>query len=201
MRTDSNSLREANFYRVTPIGRARLPRMKLVKGDLTTVDHQNTSDDPTETATALPAHLPKLIDHGGMVVPAAPGTLEETGIDPSILSDLTLKLANSVSRLTTEWAAEELRLPHSVMDRLLSQLRDDQYLEVLGQNGPLTYRYAITDRGRAHARWLLEISGYVGPAPVALDAYAAMLQWQIARQLPVRSEDVVRALSPLTLPP
>jgi predicted ATPase with chaperone activity len=164
---------------------------------------KNIYGDPEEAAAALPppAHLPKLINHGGAAVPAAPGTPEETGVDPSVLSDLALKLANSVPRLTSEWAAEQLRLPPGVMERLFWQLREDQYLEILGQSGPLTYRYAITRRGREQARRLLEISGYVGPAPVALEAYAAMLQWQIARQPPVTSKDVDRALSPLVLSP
>ena len=162
----------------------------------------NIYDDPAETAAAQrPAHLPRLMNYGGVAAPAAPGTLEETGVHSSVLSDLALKLANSVPRLTTEWAAEQLRLPYGVTERLFSQLREDQYLETLGRSGPLTHRYTITRRGREQAGRLLEISGYVGPVPVALDAYAAMLEWQIARQPPVTPKDVDRALSPLVLSP
>lgn len=135
------------------------------------------------------------------MAPAAPVTPEQTGIDPAILSDLVLKLANSVPRLTTEWAAERLCLPHSVTERLFSRLREDQHLEILGQSGPLSHRYQVTDRGREQARRLLEISGYIGPAPVSLNAYGAMLQWQIAQQVPPSSQDVAKALSPLVLSP
>jgi len=50
------------------------------------------------------------------------------------------------------------------------------------------------------ARRLLEVSGYIGPAPVSLDAYGAMLQWQIAQLVPPNAQDVATALSPLVLP-
>jgi len=41
----------------------------------------------------------------------------------------------------------------------------------------------------------------MGPAPVSLEAYGAMLQWQIAQQVPPSSQDVAKALSPLVLSP
>jgi len=149
----------------------------------------------------VPQHLPKLTTHGGVAAPVAPVTPEQTGIDTPVLYDLVLKLAASVPRLTTEWAAERLCLPHSVTEHIFSQLRDDQHLEILGQSGPLTHRYHATDRGRDQAQRLLEISGYIGPAPVSLDAYGAMLQWQIAQQVPPSPDDVAKALSPLVLSP
>ena len=146
-------------------------------------------------------HLPRMMRAGATHAPAAPGTPQDTGVDPTVLGDLALKLANTVPRLTSEWAAEQLRVPISVVERLFWQLREDQFLEILGQTGPLTYRYAITNRGREQAKRLLEISGYVGPAPVSLEAYAAMLEWQMARQPEITQQDVVTALSSLVLPP
>lgn len=145
--------------------------------------------------------LPRLITHGGVAAPGAPVTAEQTGIDTHVLYDLVLKLAASVPRLTTEWAAEKLCLPHGVTEHLFSKLREDQHLEILGQSGPLTHRYHVTDRGRDQARRMLEISGYIGPAPVSLEAYGAMLHWQIAQQVPPTPDDVAQALSPLVLSP
>src|SRR3954465_12056294 len=131
-------------------------------------DHHRFADP---AVGVIQQHLPNLITRAGVATPAAPITAEQTGIDPSVLSDLVLKLANSVPRLTTEWAAERLCLPHSVTERLFTRLREDQHLEIVGQSGPLTHRYQVTDRGREQGRRLLEISGYIGPAPVSLDAY------------------------------
>ncbi len=148
-----------------------------------------------------PPGLPELAKVGPLTGPVAPLAPEQTGIARQVLLDLALKLANTVSRLTGEWAADQLKLPVSVVDKLFWQLRDEQLLEVLGQEGPLTYRYTITQRGRETARRLNEVSGYVGAAPVSLDAYASMLQYQIARQTPITHERVREALSPLVLSP
>ena len=41
--------------------------------------------------------------------------------------------------------------------------------------------------------------GYIGPAPVSLEAYAAMLRWQFANTPPVQPEHVAAALSGLVL--
>src|SRR5205823_13231915 len=47
----------------------------------------------------------------------------------------------------------------------------------------------------------LELCGYIGPAPVRLEAYAAMLRWQFANTPPVQPDHVVAALSGLVLSP
>jgi hypothetical protein len=151
----------------------------------------------TGGASAVP--MPEMAMVGGAVAPVAPAMVEKTGVDANILADLALKLCNTVPRLTTDWAAHQLCLPISVIDRLFWQLREDQFLEILGQTGPMTYRFAITQRGREYARRLLEISGYVGPAPVSLDAYAALLEWQVARQPRATLERVREALGALVL--
>ena len=144
-------------------------------------------------------HLPNLIKATGITAPAAPAVIEETGLDPHILNDLALKLCNTVPRLTSEWAAQQLRLPLGIVDRIFWQLRDDLLLEILGQDSG-NFRYSITQRGRDYARRLLEISGYVGPAPVSLEAYAAMLEWQMSKQGRPTVESVRAAMSGLVLP-
>src|SRR5262249_6958352 len=80
-------------------------------------------------------------------------------------------------------------------------LREDRLLEVLGQAGPFGYRYGITQRGRERAARLFEVSGYVGPAPVSLAAYTALLEWQLAQMPLVSPEQVRAALAGLVLPP
>src|SRR5262249_40851520 len=48
---------------------------------------------------------------------------------------------------------------------------------------------------------LLEVSGYVGPAPVSLAAYATFLDWQLARSARVTPDRVATALAGLVLTP
>jgi hypothetical protein len=145
------------------------------------------------------AHPPGLMAIGGAFAPAAPADLRATGLDPMVVSDLALKAAYTVPKFTAEWAARRLHLPQTLLNEVLEQLRTDHLLEVLGQAGPFGFRYAITNRGRERATRLLEISGYIGPAPVSLETYTAMLEWQLAHAPEVTPQDVADALAELVL--
>jgi hypothetical protein len=146
-------------------------------------------------------HLPRLVRAGGAAAPAAPATVKDADVVPSALLDLALKTAYTVPQLNTEWAARQLHLPQPVAAELLEQLRIDHLLDVLGQAGPFGFRYAISQCGRERAARLLEVSGYVGPAPVSLAAYDAFLDWQLARAPRVTPEQVSAAPADLVLAP
>ncbi len=145
-------------------------------------------------------HLPRLIEQQGIICPEAPPDVYATGVTASILSDLALKAAFTVPQCTTEWVSGQLHLPLPLIEDLLQRMKNDQLLEILGQLGPFNHRYAITDRGRERARRLLEISGYIGPAPVSLDSYTAMIDWQLSQYPPVDFQMVKDALAHLVLP-
>jgi hypothetical protein len=145
------------------------------------------------------AHPPGLVTFGGEFAPAAPADLRATGLNPTVVSDLALKAAYTVPQFTAEWAARRLHLPQTLLNEVLEQLRTDHLLEVLGQAGPFGFRYAITNRGRERASRLLEISGYIGPAPVSLETYKSMLEWQLAHAPEVTPQDVADALAELVL--
>lgn len=132
--------------------------------------------------------------------PPAPRTIAETGLDPLFIGDLALKLASTVPHLTTEWAAGRLRLPRGLVEEVFWQLKHDQFVEVLGQTSELDYRYTITQKGRDHARRLMEVSGYVGPAPVSLPAYRAMLEATAERRAKPTLDGVQAALASVVLP-
>jgi hypothetical protein len=150
------------------------------------------------SAASLP-DLPRLTPIAGGSAPAAPGDPRDTGLDPLTLNNLVLKAAYTVPQFTAEWAARRLHLPQTLVTEVLEQHRTDHLLEVLGQAGPFGFRYAITARGRERAERLLEVSGYVGPAPVTLASYTAMMQWQLAHAPAVTTQDVANALSELVL--
>jgi predicted ATPase with chaperone activity len=152
-------------------------------------------------AEALPARLPRLTQVSGVSTPAAPVKAGDLDVEPQIVSDLALKLAYTVPSFTTEWVARHLHLPQPVAGELLEQQRVDHLLDVQGQAGPFGYRYAITSRGRERAGRLLEISGYIGPAPVSLASYASLLDWQMARFSRVTPEKVTNALAEMVLTP
>lgn len=145
-------------------------------------------------------HLPKMISVGDVFAPAAPVNVEATGIDGAYLSDLALKFAYTTSQFSTEWAAQRLQLPQAFVGEILEQLKSELMLEVLGSLGRIGFRYRISARGRERAAQLFEVSGYVGPAPVSLEAYTAMIEWQLENSPAVSPEQVTAALSELVLP-
>lgn len=144
-------------------------------------------------------HLPTMIQISDAIAPAAPTDLYETGVARSLLADLVLKVAYTVAEFTTEWAARKVHLPTMLVEELLQELTRERMLQILGQSGPFNYRYTNTGRGRERASRLLEVSGYIGPAPVSLESYAAILEWQLGHMTKVSRERATAAISELVL--
>ena len=109
--------------------------------------------------------------------PVPPATIAETGLHPDSLAQLLLKTLVA-GEATGTALADKLRLPYSVLDALVQHARVEKLVEVRGTTGTGTagYRYALTDLGRNRAMQFLEISRYVGPAPVPLAHYNAYVR-------------------------
>jgi hypothetical protein len=144
--------------------------------------------------------MPNMIQLGGELAPEAPAQIDGLGLDFSVLSNLALKLASTVPQFKTDWAAQELRLPLQIAEQIYWQLKQDKLVEVIGQESVFVYRYATTERGREFAKRLMEISGYIGPVPVSLANYTAMIAWLVQGQADVELTAVQAALSHLVIP-
>lgn len=153
------------------------------------------------TSPAGNIYLPKLmtLDDGGFA-PVAPANIAATGIDRAVLSGLALKTAYVLPQFTAEDIAKRMLLPQVVVAELLDGLQNEQLLEVLGHREDKGYRYIISQRGRERAQRLLDVSGYIGPAPVSLDAYTAMFEYMSAQPRPITTAQVAEALKGLVLP-
>lgn len=134
----------------------------------------------------------RMIQVGVVSAPKAPFNLSECGIDREILTGLALKLAHTVQHFTTEWMIQQLCLPQVIVMELLEELREEKHVEVLGEAGAFSYMFSISKLGRERAARLLEISGYVGPAPISLEAYTQNLDTQL-KQFPEISTDKIKA--------
>jgi hypothetical protein len=109
--------------------------------------------------------------------PPPPATIAETGLNPDTLSQLLLKtLVGGESSGTG--LADKLRLPYSVLESLIQHARVEKLVEVRGAagTGSAGYRYVLTDLGRDRANQYLDMSRYVGPAPVPLAQYNAYVR-------------------------
>ncbi len=142
-----------------------------------------------------------LIPQHGLEVPEAPRDLQATGLDRGFLADLALKTAHALPQCTTKWVAEQMCLPLPLVEGLLEGMAREHLLEVLGQEGPFNRRYTASGKGHERAQRVRGSCGYVGPAPVTLDAYATMIHHQHSRFPEVTLEDVQSALADLVLPP
>lgn len=110
--------------------------------------------------------------------PAAPHTLQETGLSFDMIEQLTLKMLHFAGELRGSELSRRLRLPYSAITPVLDHLKRAYLVEVFGSGlvaGP-TYAYRITDAGRARALLFLEQSHYVGPAPVPFSQYEAYMR-------------------------
>ena len=131
--------------------------------------------------------------------PAPPGSLRETGIDRDLIQGLLLKLGYVSSQFSTEVASQKLHLPIPLLAEMLEEMRRDTLVEVLGSSGPLGYRFTLSQKGRDRAVRALEVSGYLGPAPVSLEAYTHSVVSQANSRPVVAPQQVAQSLSNLTL--
>jgi hypothetical protein len=127
------------------------------------------------TSVMIPS--PDATASGKPMPPVPPATIAETGLHPDTLAQLLLKTLVAGESSGT-MLADKLRLPYSVLDSLIQHARIEKLLEVRGASGvgSAGYRYALTDLGRDRATQFLEMSRYVGPAPVPLAQYNAYVR-------------------------
>jgi DNA-binding PadR family transcriptional regulator len=160
--------------------------------------------DPSAATVDVPSkdpHLPPLHRVGDLLAPKAPQDMAGARLEEGLLTELALKRAYTINRFTTEWMSKRLHLSMALAAEVVEQLCREGLVEetmMSTQNRPY---YRITQRGRDQAVRAMDVSRYLGPAPVSLAAYAAMLRWQFATTPEVRPEHVAKALSGLVLTP
>jgi hypothetical protein len=109
--------------------------------------------------------------------PAPPTSLADAGLRVDQASELLLKTLISGEQSGTS-LSDRMCLPYSILEGMLEHARIEKLVEVRGAAGAGTagYRYALTDLGRDRAGHFLELSRYVGPAPVPLTQYVAYMR-------------------------
>lgn len=135
--------------------------------------------------------------------PLAPHTVEETGLPPALVADLALKLLYQKGVTAAADIAQALCLPlPRILDAVLDGLKTEQLVEVKGGSGVAgsTYLYALSGKGTERAREAFERNGYVGPAPVTLQAYVNRVRAQSIGDVQIPFGTLRTALSHLVLP-
>jgi len=106
-------------------------------------------------------------------LPPAPTTVEEAGLTLDLLMQLALKTLHFAGELTGGDLAKRMGLNYSVLEPAIDFLKSQRQVEIGGGSmvGRASYRYRITDAGRARAALFLESNHYVGVAPVPFEQY------------------------------
>src|SRR5262245_59074897 len=105
--------------------------------------------------------------------PRAPVTLAETGLSMDLLVQLVVKTLHFSGELTGSELATRLGLTFPAIEPAIDDLILQHHCQIVGGTmvGRSSYRYRITDSGRARAMLFLEDNHYVGVAPVPLAHY------------------------------
>ncbi|MFC4929450.1 P-loop NTPase and SpoVK domain-containing protein [Massilia sp. GCM10023247] len=116
-------------------------------------------------------------------LPRQPRTVSDTGLELRLISALVLKTLHATGRAPLPLLAGKLRLSVSVLREVLNVLTADQQTEVAwSRDSDIDVQYQLTPIGQRAALACLEECRYVGPAPVTLASYRAMVERQSLRQ-------------------
>jgi hypothetical protein len=131
-----------------------------------------------------------------------PTSVEQTGLDLSFIGDMAMKLVYLHNQITAQAISDEMCLPFfNIIDRALMLLKKEELIEVSGSQGfgELAYQYSITPKGVIRVHQALNRTTYVGPAPVTLDHYKAVIKSQAIAEIRVGPREVRIAMADLVL--
>jgi hypothetical protein len=117
-----------------------------------------------------------------MIVPILPRqakTVRDTGLEPRFVTDMVLKAIQAGGKAPLPVLAGKLRLSISVLREVLNPLIAEQQVDVAwcGESD-IDMQYQLTPNGQRAAADALARCRYVGPAPVTLASYCAMVERQ-----------------------
>lgn len=126
----------------------------------------------------LQTELPTRLRRGGVkvTIPPAPTRVSEVGVSVAFLRDLVSKFLFRRGALSVLGLSQLMALPRSVVAELFPYLRDERIVEVARGGDPeVDAEYQLTANGRDRAAAALQRSEYVGPTPVPLELYQAIV--------------------------
>lgn len=141
---------------------------------------------------------PKILD----IAPPEPKSLEEAGLKMNLLSEIAIKFLYYRGTGSGVEIAQEMRLSwNGVVDKVIDFLAAEKLVDLRGGKGygRATVDFVLTEKGREYTRDALERSTYVGPAPVPIEQYNALITSQTAENPVVSKQDLEMALSHLVV--
>ena len=146
---------------------------------------------------------------GAGISRAAPQSIQELGLPPLFLGQLTLKHCFYMDVFTLGDLVDRLKISATIISQVLDYLKRAKWVEVRGPDPinpavsslSLANRHSLNDGGRRQAAQLLEYDAYAGPAPVVLADYWEQVTRQGIGKAGVTPDRIQRALQALVLSP
>jgi len=135
-------------------------------------------------------------------MPAAPKTLAELGISPTLLQEILLKTILRRNLENVLQISEALRISVPIAQELIEFSREFNMIETLGASrfdDPKHLRYKLTEMGRQAALDALSQSEYFGAVPVPLEEYKTQVEAQSIRDALVTKEALQESMSHLII--
>jgi energy-coupling factor transporter ATP-binding protein EcfA2 len=120
----------------------------------------------------------------------------------TFVSDMIVRALYLIGEMTGQQMVDLLHLPYdNVIDQAIAYLRREQMCEIKGSGGigEKAYRYQATAKGVERAKEIGERTQYLGPAPVTLEAYIAMMREQTTQDLVITEESIRQAFAHLVI--
>jgi hypothetical protein len=158
----------------------------------------NEHPTPRDMPNPFGLENPGILD----IAPPEPRSLEETGLRMQLLADLALKFFYYAGTGTGVELATELKLPwNGVVELVIDFLTHEKLVDLRGGKGfgRASVEFVLTEKGREYAKDALGRSTYVGPAPVPIEQYNALITTQTEETPVVSRQDLASALSHLTV--
>jgi hypothetical protein len=188
----------------------RIGELLVAQGSVTEEDVQRASDRQAreggrlgENLVAIGALTEEELEEFLHSAPPEPKTLADTGISSGTVTALVLKMMLLRKLETPAQLCKALKLPYSVLESVLEELKGNNLVEILGSTGNGIggqFRYNLTSAGREMAREAHDFNKYVGPAPVSLEAFCRRINLQQITNEVVNRERIDEAFSDLIVP-
>jgi hypothetical protein len=129
-----------------------------------------------------------------------PRKMADTGLSRNTLEELLTKHLYDGGVLDLQTLLKRTALAGPVLEEILALLRANQYVEIRGKSdNSVGLRYALTDRGRMFAMEALAKNGYLGPAPVSIDQYTALVKAQSVHAHQISRQQMQDAFSDIVI--
>lgn len=130
-----------------------------------------------------------------------PRDLAEAGLSELYVADLISRHLFEQGVLDLQALTRCVALPGGLLEPVLAFLRETARVEVRGATLDGLLRFALTERGRLAAQEALARDGYIGPAPVPLEQYAALVERQSMKSRSVDRNQVHAAFADIQIRP